>query len=102
MQYGNKSLTSTMLLFINGCIILSLFAVPEMVWANRLEKIAEAMAAGADQKIKDLIEVTITASLIFPLFLMLYWITEKKGLVRLVGFIGAGALGYALYMLHFG
>lgn len=73
-----------------------------MVWANRLEKIAESIAAGADQKIKDLIEVSITASLLLPLFLMLYWITEKKGLVRLVGFIGAGALGYALYMLHFG
>ena len=65
-------------------------------------KIADAIAAGADQKIKDLIEVGITASLLLPMFIMLYWITEKKGLVRALGCVGAGALGYALYMLHMG
>ncbi|MFC1602837.1 hypothetical protein ACFL3U_04660 [Pseudomonadota bacterium] len=73
-----------------------------MAWANRLEKIADAIAAGADQKIKDLIEIGITASLFILLLVMLYWMTEKKGLVRMLGCIGAGGLGYALYMLHFG
>jgi len=89
-------------MLIGGFIMLTLLAMPDMAWASRLEKIAEGMAAGADQKIKDLIEVGITASLLLPLFVMLYWITEKKGLTRLIGFIGAGVLGYALYMLHFG
>jgi len=86
---------------MNGFVIMGLLVMPEVVWAGRLASIAEAIAAGADQKIKDLIEISITASLLFPLFVMLYWITEKKGLVRLAGFIGAIALGSALYMLHF-
>jgi len=102
MPNCNRSITSAMLLFINVFIMLGLLAMPDMVWANRLEEIAEAVAAGADQKIKDLVEVGITASLLLPLLIMLYWITEKKGLLQVIGCIGAGALGYALYMLHFG
>jgi len=101
MQYCDKSPASVMLLCMNGFVMLGLLIMPEMACANRLETIAEAMAAGADQKIKDLVEIGITASLLLPLLAMLYWVTEKKGLVRLVGFIGAIALGYALYMLHF-
>ncbi len=83
-------------------MILSLLIVPEAVWAGRLEDIANAMAAGGDKKIQDLIEIAITGGLIIPLLGMLYLVTEKKGLARFAGFIGTVVLGAALFFLHFG
>jgi len=89
------------LLFINSLLVLSLLLMSEQLWAGRLEDIAKGMAAGNDKKIRDLIEIGITAGLIIPLLGMLYLVTDKKGLARLAGFIGAVVLGSALFFLHF-
>ncbi len=101
MQYCDKALVSVASLFINGLLMLSLLFLPELVWASRLEDIAKGMAAGSDKKIQDLIKIGITGGLVIPLLGMLYLVTDKKGLARLAGFIGAIVLGYALFFLHF-
>jgi len=100
MQYNNK-LPVLMMLFINGLMVLGLLAMPEMAGAGRLESIANEIAGGSDKKIRQLTEIGISAALFLPFLVMLYWATEKKGLMRVAGFIGAIVLGGLLYMLHF-
>lgn len=90
-----------MIWFVGGLIVLGGLAVPEMVWAGRLESIAAEIAGGSSKKIRQLTEIGITASLFIPLLVMLYWATEKKGSMRVAGYIGAIALAGALYVLHF-
>ncbi len=98
MRYDNKLLA---VLSVNGLVALGLFIMPEMAWAGRLESIANEIAGGSDKKIQQLIVIGITAALFIPLLGMLYLATEKRGLARVGGYVGAIVLGAMLYMLHF-
>ena len=94
MRYGNKRL-----LLMLG--VLGLLAMPEMVWAGRLDSIAAEIAGRSDKKMQQLISIGITAALFLPLLGMLYLATEKKGLTRIGGYIGAILLAAILYTFHF-
>lgn len=98
MRYDNKWL---LMLFINALVMLGVLAMPEMAWAGRLDSIASEIAGGSDKKIQQLIVIGITVALFIPLLGMLYLATEKKGLTRVGGYIGAVVLGAILYLFHF-
>lgn len=97
MRYDNKWL---LMLFINA-LVLGVLAMPEMAWAGRLDSIASEIAGGSDKKIQQLIVIGISVALFIPLLGMLYLATEKKGLTRVGGYIGAVVLGAILYLFHF-
>jgi len=81
--------------------VLGILAMPEMVWAGRLDSIAAEIAGGSDKKMQQLIVIGITAALFISLLGMLYLATEKKGLARIGGCVGAIVLVVILYMFHF-
>ncbi len=99
MRYDNRWLT--VLLPLNGLLVLGLAVAPEMAWAGRLDSIASEIAGGSDKKIQQLIVIGITAALAIPLLVMLYLATEKKGATRVGGYVGAVVLGALLYLFHF-
>ncbi len=94
MQHNNK-----LLLMMLG--MLGILAMPEVVWAGRLDSIAAEISGGSDKKIQQLIAIGITVALFIPLLGMLYLATEKKGLARIGGCIGAIVLAVILYVFHF-
>ena len=94
MRYENK-----LLLVVLG--VLGMLVAPEMAWAGRLDSIAREIAGGSGKKTQQLISIGITAALFVPMLSMLYLATEKKGLARIGGCIGAIVLAVILYVFHF-